>query len=246
MTPRTRWTILGFALLGLAFAGGAAYVHYRLLTEPNYVSPCDINARFNCSEVYLSRFGSVRGVPVALGGVFFFTVVGLIAALSDGRSNNSESPASSYVFAISTIGLATILYLGWASLFVLKTACVLCIGTYVAVIGLFLASGAASSFPLTRLPGRLFADLRSLVARPVRLLVTLAAMVVSIALVGCFPRDSGARAAAESVSIAAPAGMTHPAARLLVGGRRVPATLRDEKIRLRVETLLDHEVVVIE
>ena len=45
-------------MLGLVFSGMAAYVHYRLLTEPNYASPCDINAAFNCSEVYLSRFGS--------------------------------------------------------------------------------------------------------------------------------------------------------------------------------------------
>jgi uncharacterized membrane protein len=67
--------ILGLALLGLMFAGAAAYVHYRLLTEPNYVSPCDINARFNCSEVYLSSYGSVRCVPVALTGLVFFGMV---------------------------------------------------------------------------------------------------------------------------------------------------------------------------
>jgi uncharacterized membrane protein len=66
MTSRTRWLVLGFALLGLAFAGAATYVHYRLLTEPNYASPCDISAHFNCSSLYLSRFGSVLGVPVAL------------------------------------------------------------------------------------------------------------------------------------------------------------------------------------
>ena len=52
---------------------------YRLLTEPNYVSPCDISARFNCSELYLSQYGSVRGVPVALGGILWFAAVALLA-----------------------------------------------------------------------------------------------------------------------------------------------------------------------
>ena len=48
---------------------------------------------------------------------------------------------------------------GAASALVLKTYCILCIGTYVAVIGLFLVSGATNSVPMTRLPGRLAADL---------------------------------------------------------------------------------------
>ncbi len=141
MTPRTRWLILGFALLGLVFAGAAAYVHYRLLTEPNYVSPCDINARFNCSEVYLSSYGSVRGISVALTGVFFFGMVALIGALSETRAKPSPVVAPAYLFALATIGLAVVLYLGWASVVVLKTYCILCLGTYVAVIGLFIVSG---------------------------------------------------------------------------------------------------------
>ena len=182
-------------------------MHYRLITDPTYISPCDINAQFNCSEVYLSRFGSIRGVPVALGGVIFFVTVGLIAALSDARDARGEQPATAYVFAMSTIGLAAILYLGWASFFELKKWCVLCLGTYVAVIGLFIVSGAGSSFPMSRLPGRFIGDLRSLVKRPLHLLATLGAIVMSVSLVGCFPKEGGSGMAATS----SPAGSTTPA-----------------------------------
>ena len=42
-----------------------------------------------------------------------------------------------------------ILYLGYASFVILKAVCVLCLVTYAAVIGLFLISGAATSFPMT-------------------------------------------------------------------------------------------------
>src|SRR5438132_300033 len=90
MSPRTRWIFLAFAVIGLAFAGAAGYVHYKLLTQPNYVSPCDISTRFNCSEVYLSRYGSFHGVPVALGGIIWFAAVVLLAALSPTRRDTNQ------------------------------------------------------------------------------------------------------------------------------------------------------------
>ena len=55
---------------------------------------------------------------------------------------------------MSTLALAVILYLGYASFVLLKIVCVLCLITYAAVIGLFLVSGAATSFPMTTLPRR--------------------------------------------------------------------------------------------
>ena len=71
----------------------------------------------------------------------------------------SASPAAArnlpgYMFAVSTIGLAAVLYLAYASYFVLKVVCLLCVGTYVAVIGLFLLSGSATRYPMTSLPMR--------------------------------------------------------------------------------------------
>ena len=118
-------------------------MHYRLLTDPTYISPCDINATFNCTQVYLSRFGSVRGVPVALGGRDLVwrswrSSPGFARAGGEGAS---DVPAGRYLFALATIGLAVILYLGYASFVVLKTGCVLCMGTYVCVIGIFVTAG---------------------------------------------------------------------------------------------------------
>jgi Vitamin K epoxide reductase family len=72
MTSRTRGAILIFALGGLVVSIWATTLHHRLLVDPSYVSPCDIDARFNCSQVYLSAYGSIHGVPVAPGGVIWF------------------------------------------------------------------------------------------------------------------------------------------------------------------------------
>lgn len=200
MSSRTRWLLLGFAVLGLVFSGMAAYVHYRLLTEPNYASPCDINATFNCSEVYLSRFGSVGGIPVALGGVLWFSVVALILALSEPRSSAADDATGSYVFALATVGLAAVLYLGYASFFVLRTGCILCMGTYAAVLGIFIVSATTASMPMTRLPGRFWRDVREIFVQPIRLVVALLFVAIAGYMIWRFPKEATAVHAASAAS----------------------------------------------
>ena len=70
------------------------------------------------------------GVPVAILGVIFFVVVGLMVALAPkprlttaGKKGRAAEPAgvagenvAAYVFALSAIGLVFTLYLAWASL----------------------------------------------------------------------------------------------------------------------------------
>jgi len=188
MSPRARLWILGLALAGLAFAGSSVWVHYRLMTEPSYVSPCDINATFNCSQVYLSQFGAVRGVPVAVGGVIWFALVALLAAFARPGTKEGD-PAGAYVFALATIGLGAVIYLGYASFFVLKTGCLLCIGTYAAVIGIFIVSSASVSMPMSRLPARLFRDLRALVSSPMALLVAILFLAGAASAIAFFPKE---------------------------------------------------------
>src|SRR4249920_790408 len=109
MTSRSRLWILGFALLGLGFASASSWVHYKLLTDPTYVSPCDMSATFNCSQAYLSRYGSVWGVPVAIGGVLWFALVALIAGFAKPVEKNETSDAGAYLFALSVAGLAAVM-----------------------------------------------------------------------------------------------------------------------------------------
>jgi len=79
---------------------------------------------------------------------------------------------SGYLFVLATIGLATILYLGFAS-YKLHTVCVLCVGTYVSVIGIFVTTGLSAPGRLGRLPLRLLEDLRNMTAKPVALIVSI-------------------------------------------------------------------------
>ncbi len=192
MSLTSRRLILGFAVAGLAFAGASAWIHYKLLTDASYHSVCDLGETFNCSQVYLSRFGTISGIPVALGGLIWFGLVALLAGFSGGAPADKTDPTGAYVFALATVGLASILYLGYASFFVLKKACILCIGTYVSVAAIFIVSGLSASVSVAGLPRRLMRDLQSVTARPMTLLVALLFVVGSASLVYSFPKEGAA------------------------------------------------------
>src|SRR5258708_37496976 len=88
------------------------------------------------------------------------------------KSRMADS-APAYIFAGSTLALAVVLYLAYASFFVLKEVCPLCVATYVAVIGVFVISGGASSVPISRLPRRALSDMRVLAGTPVAIVIAL-------------------------------------------------------------------------
>ncbi|HVL70093.1 MAG TPA: vitamin K epoxide reductase family protein [Vicinamibacterales bacterium] len=201
MSPKSRTLLLVFALLGLGASSVSSYVHYRLLTQPNYESFCDVGSRVNCTQAYLSQYGSFGGVPVALAGVIFFGIVLAIAGLAGRPASPARENAAAYVFVLSTVGLAFALYLAWASYFVLEVFCVLCAITYVAVIALFIISGGAASQPMSSLPRRAARDLRTLVSSPVALVTALAIMGGSVALLAAFPSEAdGIRQQSEAAA----------------------------------------------
>src|SRR5690242_2396411 len=132
MSALARKLLVAFGVLGLAASSAATWVHYHLIVNPDYASFCDVNATISCKQAYLSRYGSVGGVPVAVGGVAFFVLVLLLVWGSRGKSRIGDS-APAYVFSLSTLALAVVLYLAYASFFILKEVCPLCVATYVAV-----------------------------------------------------------------------------------------------------------------
>jgi uncharacterized membrane protein len=184
-----RW-LLAFAVLGLVTSGMSTWVHYRLLRDAGYTSFCDINPNVSCTEAYLSRFGSFAGMPVALLGFLWFVVVVWLAWLAlKGRPDVRQS-APGYLFVLSTPALAMVLYLAYASFALLSAICVLCVGTWIAVAGVFLLSGSVMDYPMTSLPRFLARDVRRLTAAPVALVVALVFVGGSAAALALFPREA--------------------------------------------------------
>jgi uncharacterized membrane protein/protein-disulfide isomerase len=190
MTPGKRKLILLFAWLGLGASLVSSYVHYKLLTDVTYTSFCDVSTSISCTQAYLSSYGSIWGVPVAIAGVLFFALVLAIAGIAGRPTAASRDTAPGYIFALSTLGLAFVLYLGWASYFVLGAFCILCAITYVSVIAIFLISGGATPIPMTKLPGRAGADVRTLATSPLALLITAVLVGATVSAIAAFPRES--------------------------------------------------------
>jgi uncharacterized membrane protein/protein-disulfide isomerase len=203
MTKTAGWMALASALAGLAASAAAAYVHYHLLRDPTYLSFCDISATMSCTQVYSSPYGSMFGTPVALFGAIWFALAALLAAAGLWGAPSVQESVPGYLFAGSTLALSMILYLGYASFFLLKLVCILCVITYAAVITLFLVSGAAGSVPMTSLPRRAAHDLKLLVSSPLALALALLFIGGAASTLAFFPTTSSsadalAAAAADS------------------------------------------------
>jgi protein-disulfide isomerase len=181
--------------VGLAASGAAAYVHYQLLSDPSYVSFCDVSESVSCTQVYSSRYGSVGGISVAVYGVIWFAFATLLTLAALAGPAEVRESAPGYLFAASTVGLAVVLYLGYASLVILNLVCVLCVITYGAVIALFLISGAATAVPMLSLPGRAVRDVKGL--RRSRLATALAVLFLAgtATALAFFPRETHQAAA---------------------------------------------------
>jgi uncharacterized membrane protein len=207
MSSRVRTTLLVFTALGLIASVWALYVHYRLQSDPTYVSVCEVNQSVSCQQVLTSQYGSVAGVPVAAGGAIWALLVFMLAAfgLKEPKSETA-SRVGGYIFVLATLGLASVFYFGYISFFVLKTACLLCMAMYVSVIGTFLVS-ATSAGPIGALPSRLGRDFATVLRSPLPATLAAVWLAASAGLVFFFPKppqvtaSTGASADAPAVPI---------------------------------------------
>jgi len=206
MSKRAAILALSCALVGLGASAAAAYTHYHLLYDPAYRSFCDVSETISCTQVYMSRFSTIRGMPVAVFGALSFVAAALLSMTGIVARQSVRENVPGYLFVLSTLSLAVVLYLGYASFVLLKAICLLCLTTYAAVIGLFLISGAATSFPMTTLPRRAARDVRVVISSPLALTLAVLFFAGAATTLAFFPREgvsaSGDPAAAAATSTA--------------------------------------------
>lgn len=189
MKRHSRILLLALAVLGLGASLSSLYVHYRLLTDPGYSSFCDVSATVSCEAVYQSAYATVAGIPVAAGGAIWAGLVLMLALGMRGRADDTrDAGLAGYIFLLGTVGLAAVLFFGYTSFFVLNKLCLLCLTMYVAVIGIFVVSGAAAA-PIGSLPSQVAGDLKGLPGSPLALTLALVWLVGSVSLVAFFPRE---------------------------------------------------------
>ena len=205
MSSRVRTALLVFTALGLLASTYGLYVHYRLQSDPTYISACEVNESVSCQQVLTSQYGSVFGVPVAAGGAIWALLAFMLTAfgLKDPKSETA-SRVSGYLFVLATLGLARVFYFAYISFFVLKTACPICLTMYVSVIATFLIS-ATSAGPIGALPSRLGGDLATVAQTPIPATLAVVWLAVSAGLVFGFPKPPQATQTASAGSSTEPA-----------------------------------------
>ena len=201
MSKTAAWFAFACAVAGLLASGAAAYVHYHLLFDPRYTSFCDVNATFSCSQVYMSRFSTVHGIPVAIFGAIWFAGASLLTVTGMAARDNVRENVPGYLFVASTLALAVVLYFEYVSFVVLKAVCLLCLVMAGAVVGLFFLSGATTPFAMTSLPRRAMRDLRTLVSTPLAIVVAVLFLGGAASALAFFPREGAVTAETGSAAV---------------------------------------------
>jgi uncharacterized membrane protein len=245
MSRRAALFALLCSLVGLGASAAAAYTHYHLLYDPAYRSFCDVNETISCTQVYLSRFSTFRGIPVALFGATAFAAAGLLATSALTARPAVRENVPGYLFVLSTLSLAVILYLGYASFVLLKAVCLLCLTTYAAVIGLFFVSGAATSFPMTTLPRRASRDVRIFAGSPLAIVVAILFFAGAASTLAWFPREAAAapegQAAGQTAAPAPTPDQTSEFQRWYTSQPRVPLVVSPEGAKVLVVKFNDFQ-----
>ena len=190
MKKFARPVILVLAAVALAASVASLYVHYRLIADPTYESFCDVNETVSCEAVFKSAYGTFAGVPVAAGGVVWSALVLLLAGYGM-RNPRSEAAGrvSGYVFLLSVVGLTSVFYFAYASFFILKKGCPLCMTVYASVIGIFVLSSSLAP-SLGGLFSHLRDDVSDTVSSPNAMGLGALWLLGSLALVALFPREA--------------------------------------------------------
>src|SRR5919109_5347998 len=94
MKKHARTLIIILGALGLAASVAALYVHYWLLADPSYTSFCDVSETISCEAVLTSRYGSLFGIPVAVGGAIWSALVLLLGVFGMRPAVPPAAPAS--------------------------------------------------------------------------------------------------------------------------------------------------------
>ena len=195
MSKSVRRVLSFLALAGLASAVASLYVHVQMGRQPGYLSFCDVSALVSCTQVYQSRYASLGGVPVALLGALWYVAVLMVLAGTRWGWTSLRENGAGYVFVLATAGLGFVFYMAYASLVLLKTVCLMCLVTYVAVAGIFIVSGTRTSYPMVTIPRRLLHDAKAALASPVALVLMLVFLVGATTAVAFFPRATPGGAA---------------------------------------------------
>lgn len=137
--------ILFFAILGIAVSSYALFHHYEFTTGEF----CSIGDALDCDKVNRSDYSEIFGIPVALFGVVFYFSVFILVALKIIENNSPlflrrtilrDDIFGEIIFYLPAVGLLFTFYLTFIEAFIIKSFCPICLMSFAAVLGIFIAA----------------------------------------------------------------------------------------------------------
>jgi protein-disulfide isomerase/uncharacterized membrane protein len=177
--PRIAFLVL--CTIGACLAADLIRLHVRVHTDPDYHSYCAISEQVDCETVAQSPQSVVAGLPTAVWGLLGYLFLGSLACW--GLRTRLETPTWPFAIlgALALFSTLVSLWLFAVSLLVIRSTCIVCVGTYVVNILLLVVAGwelRRSNRPATSALRDELAALRR-VARP------------AVALIGVFAVAAG-------------------------------------------------------
>ena len=114
--------------IGILLSLYVIWVEWRLKKTRAYTALCDISKSVSCTKTIKSPYGHVFGIPNALTGLLFYTLVFRF---------------SQYTLVILWLSVPALLfsaYLFYVSHYKMKNYCVICMGAYGVNLGIFIAA----------------------------------------------------------------------------------------------------------
>jgi len=134
MRGRPSWlgpTTLALAIAGTAVSGYLTIAHYG----SSAILACSGSGLVNCERVTTSRQSVVAGIPVAVLGLLWFAVTALLVSPAAWRSRRAW--VRRVRLGDVATGMAMVLWLVYAELFLIRAICLWCTAVHVLVFALF-------------------------------------------------------------------------------------------------------------
>jgi protein-disulfide isomerase/uncharacterized membrane protein len=127
-----RWRIafLVLATVGACLSADLLRLHVKVHTDPEYRAYCAVNEWANCETVAESEYAVIFHLPLALWGLLAYLVMATLAVWGIRRPLSPPSWPFGLLFWTNTFSSIVSAVLFYISHFIIKSVCVVCIGTY--------------------------------------------------------------------------------------------------------------------
>lgn len=142
--PAVRGLRIAFLVLctvGACLSADLLRLHVKVHTDPNYHAYCAISKAVDCETVAQSEHSVFVALPVALWGLLGYLGMGALTIWGLRARLPTHAWPFGLLFWLSAFHVAVSVVLGLISLVVVRSTCIVCVGTYLVNAALLIVAG---------------------------------------------------------------------------------------------------------